>query len=203
MHLALVGRPIATGTILDVGGGVRQEYLGYMVRHETAEIVTVDFKQDQASGRRIDLETDALPFDKGTIDQVLCFNVLEHIYHHAFLVGEMARVLKPGAELIGFVPFLMNYHPDPKDYFRYTNEALVHILSDAGFTNIEVTAVGRGPFMVNYHTLMPSLPKLIRMCAFPVYWFLDSLFLLARPNTTNRLPLGYVFSGRKDHYLQI
>lgn len=197
MHDALAQRTLVSGTILDVGGGDRQEYLGYMHKIPESHIITVDLKQSPESGRHIDFERDALPFGDGIIDQALCLNVFEHVYNYAFLAGEIARVLRRGGELIGFVPFLINYHPDPRDYFRYTREALERILTDAGFDDVEIIALGKGPYMVNFNTLMPSMPKFVRLCALPVYWMLDVLFVALRPSVAERLPLGYLFVGKK------
>ncbi|MDQ3653510.1 MAG: methyltransferase domain-containing protein [Chloroflexota bacterium] len=45
-----------------------------------------------------------LPFDEATFDHVVCSEVLEHLPDDARAVREMARVLKPGGDLVVTVP---------------------------------------------------------------------------------------------------
>ncbi len=185
------------GAVLDVGGGKHQDYLDFLQKEKGVIIQTVDMVVSGKDSHQVDFEKDTLPFESKSIDQVLVFNVLEHIYNYNFLVGEMYRVLKDNAELIGFVPFLVNYHPDPHDYFRYTKEALLEIFKRNGFKNISVKEIGRGPFAVNYNNIMLSLPMSFRVVLFPWYYLLDSLFLSLRPKIKERYPLGYLFIAKK------
>src|SRR3989344_5415527 len=94
------------GRVVDVGGGRFPDYYDYMKVTPGTVIIPID---GSISG--INLEKDFLPETDGTTDFVICCNVLEHIYNYQFLVGEMKRILKPRGQLIGFVPFLINYHP--------------------------------------------------------------------------------------------
>ena len=141
----------------------------------------------------IDFETDSLAYADASIDTVVCCNVLEHIYNHRHLLAEMRRILAPEGRLIGFVPFLFNYHPDPQDYFRYTGTALARLLTDAGFAAPAIQEIGGGPFLLNFNTLAPTLPRLLRVCFFPFYAALDAVFLRLRPQAYKRYPLGYLF----------
>ena len=145
----------------------------------------------------IDFEKDSLPYENASVDTVVCANVLEHIYNHKFLVVQIYRMLKPQGILIGFVPFLFQYHPDPHDYFRYTEEALQRIFTDAGFHDIVIEHVGGGPFAVNFHNTSLSVPRIVAAALFPFYWSLDQLFLKLRPQARERYPIGYIFSMRK------
>ncbi|TSC61341.1 MAG: type 11 methyltransferase [Parcubacteria group bacterium Gr01-1014_107] len=182
------------GRVLDIGGGEEPSYFNFL-NAEKAHIINIDFKN--RGGLRVDLEKDVLPFENGQADYVLMFNILEHIYNYHFLVTECHRVLKKGGEALGFVPFLINYHPDPHDYFRYTKEALFKIFSSNHFEVKEIREVGLGPLAVNYNNLAPSLPKVLRILIFPFYYFLDKLFLRFRPKASERYPLGYLFVLRK------
>ncbi|MFZ2167382.1 MAG: class I SAM-dependent methyltransferase [Minisyncoccia bacterium] len=185
------------GRTLDVGGGKHQDYLEFLNMNETASVETVDIASKEKGAPSVDFEKDPLPFPDGVMDSVLVFNVLEHIYNYHFLVCEMRRVLKNGGQLVGFVPFLVNYHPDPHDYFRYTKEALQKILEDAGFRSIRVKEVGRGPFAVNYNNLALSLPLTVRMVLLPFWYVADTIFLALRPKVHERYPLGYMFVCQK------
>lgn len=80
----------------------------------------------------------ALPLDDDTFDVVLCTEVLEHVGEPQAALGEIARVLRPGGRLLLTVPFVMELHEEPHDYFRYTPHALRRLLTDSGFEAIEV-----------------------------------------------------------------
>lgn len=187
----------AEGRVLDVGGGKHQDYLDIISIQNGASIETVDIVLKEKNGHIVDFEVDALPFDNSVFDQVLVFNVLEHIYNYDFLVSQINRVIKDDGVVLGFVPFLVNYHPDPHDYFRYTKEALRMILSKNGFKDIFVNEVGRGPFAVNYNNIMLSLPKFMRIMIFPIFYFADTVFIFIRPKVQERYPLGYIFTAKK------
>lgn len=176
------------GKTLDVGGGRKPDYFSHLMNDGTAEVMPID-----GSMTGIDFETDALPFDDATFDTLICANLLEHIYNYQFLLLQMRRVLRPGGHLIGFVPFWMAYHPDPHDYFRYTQEALERMLADAGFSDISVRPLPGGPFSANFNTIVLSLPRVLRPFAYLGYAFLDRVFIAVRPHATNRNPLGYTF----------
>jgi hypothetical protein len=120
-------------------------------------------------------------------------NVLEHIYHHAFFIGEAYRILKLGKSVIGFVPFLINYHADPHDYFRYTDEALRALFTEAGFREVTVIPIGFGPFAVNFNTLASFMPRAFNALVWPFYYALDAILLALKPGMAKRFPLGYVF----------
>jgi len=181
-----------SGKVVDVGGGRSPDYYDYLQKDSGYQIEPID-----ASLSGIDFESDSLPHADSIADTVICANVLEHIYNHTFLVGEMHRIMKEEARLIGFVPFLVNYHPDPHDYFRYTEEALRKIFNTAGFRDVEITMVGAGPFAVNFNNITLSMPYIARIFVFPVYTFVDWLFVMLRPDSRRRYPLGYAFSMRK------
>lgn len=185
------------GRVLDVGGGKHQDYLDFLEKSEDVSVETVDIVLRGQNGRFVDFEKDSLPFEEATFDHVLVFNVLEHIYNFQFITSEMQRVLKNGGQLVGFVPFLINYHPDPHDYFRYTKEAIQKIFESSGFQMIKVKEVGRGPFAVNYNNILLSLPRILRILIFPFFFVADWIFMKLRPNITTRFPLGYIFIFKK------
>lgn len=180
------------GVVLDVGGGRLPDYFEYFKHEHVHSITAVD-----GSMSSIDFEKDALPFPEAHADTVICANVLEHVFNHRFLLGEIYRVLKSGGTLVGFVPFLIQYHPDPHDYFRYTSEALEKLLGEAGFAHIRVRTVGGGPFLANFNNLVLSIPRPLRVLLFPIYWVLDRLMLRLRPAVRARYPLGFIFTAVK------
>jgi SAM-dependent methyltransferase len=191
MDAALDGLPVPGALVVDVGGAKSASYLKRLALAADARVESVD-----GATHAIDFETDALPYAAGAAGSALCFNVLEHVYDHRHLVAEVRRVLTPGGTLVGFVPFFVQYHPDPHDFFRYTNEALERIFKDAGFASVEVTAVGQGAVGVCANSLLLSLPRALRPLLVAVSWPVALLALRLRPNMRERFPYGYVFVAR-------
>jgi SAM-dependent methyltransferase len=179
------------GVVVDIGGGEDPSYLRFFRKAENFSLCNIDFKSEKYS--QINLEKDNLPFATESVDQILMFNILEHIYNYNFLVDEVFRIIKSGGEVIGYVPFLINYHPDPHDFWRYTNETLEKIFTEAGFKEVKITAIGFGPWLINYNNIMVFLPKILRIILFPFYYALDWLFLKIKPDIKKRFPLGYLF----------
>lgn len=115
-----------------------------------ANITYTDFHPASPKVIKVDIESD-LPFESQSFDFALMFYLLEHVYNFHSAIGEAARVLKPGGRLIGVVPQLERFHPDPDDYFRYTTSGLRRSLEDAGFRDVELKLLGLGPFTAGAH----------------------------------------------------
>ena len=140
LNLEVQARVRLRGRVLDLGGGKHPSYyrfLGY--EYVPQNVVRVDLVDANRPDCVAHLDT-GLPFRSGSIDQVLLFNVLEHIYEHRQLLVEIRRVLKDEGELYLYVPFLIHIHGDPDDFFRYTESALSRLLNDAGFVSSTVYA---------------------------------------------------------------
>jgi SAM-dependent methyltransferase len=82
----------------------------------------------------------ALPFRDATFDSVLCNEVLEHVPEPASLMGEVARVLRPGGVLLLSTPQTWGLHAEPYDFYRYTKYGLDYLSRKAGLEVIEITA---------------------------------------------------------------
>jgi SAM-dependent methyltransferase len=93
---------------LDIGGAGDLLGLGVMVRERFgAESHAVALGEDPSQGReeglisdKCDVDRERLPFDDAAFDLVIFTSVLEHLYHPRHAMGEIARVLKPGALLL-------------------------------------------------------------------------------------------------------
>ncbi|MCU0678313.1 MAG: class I SAM-dependent methyltransferase [Candidatus Pacebacteria bacterium] len=182
------------GRVIDIGGGGKSStYLEHIKLKNNTEIINFDPK----IGSLIDFEKDSLPCEDNHYDTVLFLNVMEHIFNHQHIANEVVRILKPDGLLIGYVPFLMWYHPDPKDFFRYTHEALEIIMSRAGAKNIHIEAIAPGPFTIAAHMTILSLPRFLRPLWFAPLYFLDKLFARFQNKPDKRHVLGYLFILRK------
>lgn len=180
------------GKVLDVGSGENPSYYRYFKKAPGAEVLKSDMRLAP-----VDFEKDPLPYADASADQALLCNVLEHVFNHAFLAREVARVLKPGGQLLGFVPFFMQVHPDPYDYFRYTKEALEKILGEAGFRDIVIKEIGLGPVAIHFNNLASFMPRIFTILYLPCWYITDHIFVWLRPRWRVRFPLAYFFDARR------
>lgn len=181
------------GRVVDVGGARNPDYFEYIHVAPDTDIEPLDGLLQE-----INFETDTLPQPTASVDAVLMCNVLEHVYNHQHLLREGHRILKARGILVGFVPFWVGYHPDPHDFFRYTDEALERMLMETGFKKVTIEHIGRGPLLANFNTIMLSVPRIFRPLLFIWYAFIDRLFVYVRPQSVRRNPLGFLFTASAE-----
>lgn len=109
-----------TGLILDCGAGKRQVYLDNVVNFE---IVDYDSTDVRGVG-------EVLPFVDASFDAVISIAVLEHVKDPFLCAKEIARVLKPGGDLMCCVPFLQPLHGYPHHYCNMTHQGLENLFAD-------------------------------------------------------------------------
>lgn len=93
---------VGDGAVLEIGPGLRP----------TAPVATSTFVDTSphalarlaAGGARTATGADALPFEDGSFDAVLAFEVLEHVDDDIALLAEIARVSRPDAHLVLSTP---------------------------------------------------------------------------------------------------
>ena len=140
MHLQVQADVAVRGIVLDVGGGHRQTYLGFLDPAAMDRFISMDIQPTP----NVDVvgSVGSMPFSTGSFDTVLCFNLLEHVFDHETSLRELRRVMKPDAVLYGWTPFSIGVHGDPCDYWRYTPDALEALLRKTGFAPVRVTGCG-------------------------------------------------------------
>jgi len=107
-------RVMAAQSVLDVGCGSGAVLAA--LRSPRRRLCGVEMSADAArslqalgiEGYSVDLEADRLPFDDADFDVVLCYDVLEHVFAPSRLLGEIRRVLRPGATALLCVPNTLN-----------------------------------------------------------------------------------------------
>ena len=90
-------------------------------------------------------------------NNVLFFNILEHLPEYKIVFSEIYRIMKKGGSFIGSVPFIYQIHAAPKDYFRFSREFLETNLNKYKFKTVKVKSLGFGPFIASYSLLYPYL----------------------------------------------
>ena len=181
------------GKIIDIGGGKNLDYVSFMTSEDNCELRNFDIK----AGETVDFEKDTLPLESNFYDTVLFLNVMEHIFNYQHIANEVVRVTKQGGQLIGFVPFLMWYHPDHSDYFRYTNEALQKIFEGTSASKVTIIPVHRGAFTAAGQMTLAWFPKALRIPIFVLLYGLDYFFVEYRSIYAHRYALGYLFKVEK------
>ncbi len=190
------GREKLTGTILDIGGGGgRGSHYRFLPISTEATIKTADIVPRPKTDFVLDITKEKVPLPQGSVDHVLLFNILEHLSGHDVVLKEVQRVLRPGGTLLGSIPFLVNVHPDPHDYVRFTEEALTELFMRNGFSVTVIEPIGRGPFLAGYEQLDSLIPSLLHALFLPCVWLADAVVSLARPKRDFKaqFPLAYNF----------
>ena len=138
------------GTTIDLGAGEGSNTSYYeFLDCKDAKIERSDFFK--SSDVKIDLEN-KLDLEDQCCDNVILFNTLEHIENYKNLLSEIKRILRTNGKLEIFVPFLVAYHPDPKDFFRPTHFYLEKLLTAENFA-IETNLIGVGAFITAYQNI--------------------------------------------------
>jgi hypothetical protein len=183
---------LLTGKVIDLGAGSDDQFTEKI---KTADGVVIEHV-DQKQGSFIDFEKDQLPYQGEVYDTVLLLNVLEHLYNYKHILTEIKRIKKKEGTLVGYVPFLIWYHADPHDYFRYTHETLERMLTETGFEEIKIEKLYIGPYTTAFQMIHPTLPRIIRPLVFTLAYGIDKVFKRKRPKGAERYVLGYYFTAK-------
>ena len=188
------------GKILDIGAGnTRGSHYDHIQFDANTVIETVDIDPSKDPTYLLNVEQDRLPILDSCFDFVFCFNLLEHISNRTYLLTETYRILNQNGTLLGNIPFLHRYHPDPSDYVRLTHEQLERELSQSSYRATRIIPIGSGPFIAAYAQIEFLIPRIIRVLCIPFAILLDLILQSLRPNRrfVEEFPLGYIFIGLK------
>lgn len=117
-------RPVArylSGHLLNAGSGSR-DINSFLLANGVTKITNYDIASEDPGVVIGPLE--AMPFEDGRFDSVLCNAVLEHVANAEEAIRELARVVKPNGHVVVAVPFLQPFHACPTDFRRYTADGL-------------------------------------------------------------------------------
>jgi SAM-dependent methyltransferase len=149
---------IINGKTIDLGAknGNASYYRFFNLKN--SEINYVDINPTESNVLILDLEKN-LPIKEKSYNSVIAINLFEHIFNIQNLIEEIYRILDDKGKLIGSTPFIKEYHSDPSDYYRYTQDFYKKAFEKIGFVNIELILVGQGLF----HLVAESVGKLIKI----------------------------------------
>lgn len=187
-----------SGTILDLGSSTEgASYNRFLQFQEPFTVTHTDFFKNEENLIQLNLEEPFQNIQDETYNTITCFNTLEHIYNYKNTVQESYRILKNGGIFVGGTPFLVNYHADPHDYFRYTHEAIEKIFLAEKFQLEKMVSLGYGPFTVSAMYSANILPKILRIVVILPALLLDWVVLKLKPSQRGKYPLGYVYIFKK------
>lgn len=125
---------LAHGVLLDVGCGLKpfeKDFSPYVEKY-----IGLEYSPESGyRGNKADICGDAgyLPLADGSVDTILCTEVMEHVPHPEKTIEEFARVLRPGGTVITTAPFFYPIH-DAYDFFRYSPDGLAAMMKRHGLT---------------------------------------------------------------------
>jgi SAM-dependent methyltransferase len=132
--------PAMRGAVLEVGTGAARRGRFLPPTARVSRWLTVDLDPARRPDAAGDVE--ALPVRTGSMDWVLCIEVLEYVPSAERAVTEIARVLAPEGTAVLAAPFL-HRADTPSDRRRFTAVGLAELATRAGLRVTEVTAQGR------------------------------------------------------------
>ena len=144
--------------------------------------------------------TKKLKIPEKKYDNVLLFNVLEHLPEYKIAFFEIYRIIKKRGTFIGSVPFIYQIHAAPNDYFRFSKQFLESNLKKYGFKKAKVKALGFGPFTASYSLLYPYLKylPLLSQIFLLIAYISDSLIqVFVKTDLKEIFPVGYFFTAKK------
>lgn len=187
------------GKILDLGGSKRSGY--HELIKGTHDIITVNIDPKYECDLIFDIQ-EQFPVESDSIDHVLLFNVLEHVYMFENVILESSRVLKKRGYLYMATPFIFQIHGSPSDFFRYSKHALENLFLNNNFEIINIEELGYGFLSLAYELffirIIPSifLKKIFqKFCIYSDIIFLK-LFRPYRRWSINN-PMGYWVCARR------
>lgn len=148
----------------------------------------------------------SLPFKDKSVDIVLLTNLLEHVREPNAVLEECYRILKPGGMLLGTVPFMIQIHQRPYDFYRYTEYNLEYLFTKHQLRNAAITPVSNLSVLF-FNVATSFFTRAIKKTRYKLLWkimwkmarikmaIVQKLFKNHLSNPDN--PLGYCFKAYK------
>jgi SAM-dependent methyltransferase len=174
--------------VLEIGGmpSSRNNFFTFLKKKTDTKI----FYADKFEKNTIKIDLEKRNSLKKKFDNILVFNVIEHIFDTENSIKEIDSFLNQNGQLIGSTPFIYRIHYAPNDYLRFTHQYFEKILIKR-FKYMKVKSLGFGPFVACYSLLfdfvkiIPFLPNIFLSISI----FLD--FILSLFYKKNKLSTLY------------
>lgn len=167
------------GIVLDVGSKLAP----YREQISHTKYLTLDI--DSQIKPDIISDISKVNWESNYFDTIVATEILEHCYSPEKAINEIYRLLKPTGVCILSTRFFYRYHPDPKDYYRFTEDSLKYLFRN--FREIEIYPHGN-----RFQLFWEIIPGRI--------FFIKNFFnsLVAKINFKDpKIPLGFVVYAKK------
>ena len=144
--------------------------------------------------------TKKLKIKSNKYNNILLFNVLEHLPEYRIALSQINRILKKKGKIIGSTPFIYQIHGAPKDYFRFTKEFFEFELKKQKFNNIKVQYLSNGPLTAYYSLMYPYirfLPIFSHLVLLICFMLDNILQIFIKTNLKEIFPIGIFFNAQK------
>ena len=156
------------------------------------------YKHNDINYIKLDL-TKNLKLKKNIFDNVIIFNVLEHLPNTENAFHQINNILKKNGILVGSTPFIYQVHGAPNDYFRFTKDFFYENLKKK-FVKINVKPLGYGPFIASFSLINPYLKffPIFKELILVLSFILDSLIqIFVKTKLSEIYPIGFFFIIKK------
>lgn len=132
LNALLATLPPASGQVVDLGGkrGVWRQ----------APAQTHILNIDPQTQPDVIADASYVPLRTGSVDVLICTEVLEHLRDPVACVAEVYRTLRPRGTFVASVPFFYPFHADPLDMHRWTADGLRYLLR--AFSDVDIRPMG-------------------------------------------------------------
>lgn len=201
------------GITLDAGAG-RGKYkpliTSYSTRYISIDNMSSSYQFASYLGSSVDVIGDVLrlPFINNAFHTIICTQVIEHVSEPQLLITELARVLAPGGYLILSTGWVSPYHPEPKDFYRFSIDGLSYLIDRANLRIVQIIPQG-GVLCITFYWWfrlfelhIPAIYKflvktrVLRMCEL-IAEFFDEKFLT---KLSHYDAVGYTVVATKEAY---
>jgi len=144
--------------------------------------------------------TKKLKIKSNEYNNILIFNVLEHINDHSITFKEIKRILKKNGNFLASTPFLYQVHGAPRDYYRFTKDFFAEKLKEIGFKKIKIKYLGYGPFVACFsiiHSYIKYLPLITHIVLLICYLIDFILQLFVKTKLNEIYPIGIFVIAKK------
>ena len=144
--------------------------------------------------------------ETGSLNALLCTEVLEHVEEPLRAISEFARLLRPGGKMFLSVPSACRVHRVPTHYYGgFAPDFFERSLTSRGFVLDELRPIGcwstfmaqelgRMPYVLRHETSLGAVGRMLSIVSWPLFRILVplSLRVLARVDRSTDLPLGWI-----------
>ena len=197
----------AKGDVLDIGCG-NKPYKCFF-ENKINSYVGCDIIQSSEGAVDILCPATEIPLPDNSKDTVFSTQVIEHVADHRKLLSEANRILKPGGYAIISGPMAWEHHEEPYDFFRFTKYGFEWLLTEHGFTDIQIIPNG-GKWAATGQLLLNSMRSSLAKKTptrrilngfyfiFRIKWLINALFsYLDRVDTDFGFTSNFVVVARK------